>query len=219
MFAGIPSSTSDQHRPELYEEVKLYTTAREREKHDNQAELYAVINTLQNLEKMYIKDAIRPQQYTGVCSKLLVQVKAAFKLVQGEEFPSVEAFAAKYKLDCKAALERIQEDRPITIRDDKGNNNKCIADIVSLIITATDKLRLQMCAKDELQPDLTDLLDNLSRASVVPPDWEGRTKVKAWLDALAGMRADEKLSESDERQLLFDLDALLQSFYQLLQQH
>lgn len=38
----------------------------------------------------------------------------------------------KCKLDCPAALERIKEDRPITIKDDKGNTSKCIADIVSV---------------------------------------------------------------------------------------
>ena len=37
-----------------------------------------------------------------------------------------------YQLDCPAALERIKEDRPITIKDDKGNTSKCIADIVSV---------------------------------------------------------------------------------------
>ena len=41
--------------PELMEEVKLYRNPREREKYDNQAELFAVINTLQCLEKAYIK--------------------------------------------------------------------------------------------------------------------------------------------------------------------
>lgn len=29
-------------------------------------------------------------------------------------------------------MERIKEDRPITIKDDKGNLNRCIADIVSV---------------------------------------------------------------------------------------
>jgi hypothetical protein len=38
------------------------------------------------------------------------------------------------QLDCPAALERIKEDRPITIKDDKGNTSKCIADIVSVSI-------------------------------------------------------------------------------------
>lgn len=31
-------------------------------------------------------------------------------------------------------MERIKEDRPITIKDDKGNLNRCIADIVSVCI-------------------------------------------------------------------------------------
>ncbi len=44
------------------------------------------------------------------------------------------------QLDCPAALERIKEDRPITIKDDKGNTNKSIADIVSVcyLFTYTD---------------------------------------------------------------------------------
>lgn len=31
-------------------------------------------------------------------------------------------------------MERIKEDRPITIKDDKGNLNRCIADIVSVCV-------------------------------------------------------------------------------------
>ena len=70
-----------QERPELYEEVKLYKNAREREKYDNQADLYAVVNTLQHLEKAYIRDCVTPKEYTAACSKLLVQYRAAFKQV------------------------------------------------------------------------------------------------------------------------------------------
>lgn len=70
-----------QDRPELYEEVKLYKNAREREKYDNQADLYAVVNTLQHLEKAYIRDCVTPKEYTAACSKLLVQYRAAFKQV------------------------------------------------------------------------------------------------------------------------------------------
>lgn len=33
-------------------------------------------------------------------------------------------------------MERIKEDRPITIKDDKGNLNRCIADVVSVCSTA-----------------------------------------------------------------------------------
>lgn len=37
-----------------------------------------------------------------------------------------------YQMNCPAGLERIRDDRPITIKDDKGNTSKCIADIVSV---------------------------------------------------------------------------------------
>ena len=38
------------------------------------------------------------------------------------------------QLNCPAAYQRIMEDRPITIKDDKGNTSKCIAEIVSVSI-------------------------------------------------------------------------------------
>jgi ESCRT-I complex subunit VPS28 len=62
------------------------------------ADLYAVINTLQSLEKAYIRDCVTPKEYTAACSKLLVQYKAAFSQVQGDEFPNVEAFVKKYRV-------------------------------------------------------------------------------------------------------------------------
>ena len=49
--------------------------------------------------------------------------------------------------------------------------------MVSLFITLMDKLRLGISANDELQPDLVDLLDNMSRLSMIPQDFEGRNKV------------------------------------------
>ena len=41
-------------------------------------------------------------------------------------------FVVFCQLDCPAALERIKEGRPITIKDDKGNTSKAIADTVSV---------------------------------------------------------------------------------------
>ena len=77
---------------------------------------------------------------------------------------------AKYRLDAPAALERIkvthrkttqissiakiQEDRPITIKDDKGNTSKLIAEIVALFITAMDKLKLDIRSMDDLHAEL-----------------------------------------------------------------
>lgn len=204
------------NRPELYEEVKLYRTAREREKYDNMADLYALINTLQNLEKAYIWDCITPQEYTAACSKYLVQYKVAFKQVQTDECPTIDAFVKKFRLDCPAALERIKEDRPITIKDDKGNTSKCIADIVSLFITLMDKLRLEIKAMDELHPELRDLVDTMNRLSLITESFEGKEKVTNWLTTLNSMQASDELTETQVRQLLFDLETSYAAFNNLL---
>lgn len=204
------------NQPELYEEVKLFRHAREREKYDNMADLFALVSTLQNLEKAYIRDCVTPQEYTAACSKLLVQYKVAFKLIQGDEFPTVDSFVRKYRLDCPAALERIREDRPITIKDDKGNTSKCIADIVSLFITIMDKLRLGIKAMDELHPELRDLVDTMNRLSLIPENFEGKEKVKNWLETLNSMQASDELSDDQIRQFLFDLESAYSAFNNLL---
>ncbi|PZC77564.1 vacuolar protein sorting-associated protein 28 homolog [Helicoverpa armigera] len=203
-------------RPELYEEVKLYRNAREREKHDNMAELYAVVSTLQHLEKAYMRDCVRAQEYTAACSRLLVQYKVAFKQVQADEFPNIEAFVAKYRLDCPAALERIRENKPNLIKDDKGNTNKYIAEIVSLFITLMDKLRLEFRAMDMIQPELRDLRDTMDRLIMLPEDFEGKVKVQEWVDKLSEMSASDELSESQVRQLLFDLETSYGAFNKFL---
>ncbi|XP_018359612.1 PREDICTED: uncharacterized protein LOC108758893 [Trachymyrmex cornetzi] len=211
---GIMSITQD--RPELYEEVKLYKNAREREKHDNQADLYAVVNTLQHLEKAYIRDCVTPKEYTAACSKLLVQYRAAFKQVQSDQFPTIDSFTRAFRLDCPAALERIKEDRPITIKDDKGNTSKCIADIVSLFITLMDKLRLEIKAMDQLHPDLRDLMDTMNRLSILPSDFDGKEKVSEWLQTLDNMSASDELSDTQVRQLIFDLETSYNAFNKIL---
>ncbi|XP_038654668.1 vacuolar protein sorting-associated protein 28 homolog isoform X1 [Scyliorhinus canicula] len=219
MFQGIAANAGvggQGNKPELYEEVKLYKNAREREKFDNMAELFAVVKTLQALEKTYIKDCVTPTEYTAACSRLLVQYKAAFKQVQGSDITTIEEFCRKYRLDCPLAMERIKEDRPITIKDDKGNLNRCIADIVSLFITVMDKLRLEIRAMDEIQPDLRELMETMNRMSNLPADFEGKERVNQWLQKLTGMSASDELDDNQVRQMLFDLESAYNSFNRFL---
>ncbi|CAL8069858.1 unnamed protein product [Orchesella dallaii] len=224
MFAGLNSGNQGppqnyDNRPELYEEVKLYRNAWEREKYDNMSDLFSILTTLQQLEKAYIRDCVTPKEYTAACSKLLVQYKSAIKLVQGhEDCPNIEAFIKKFKIDCHAALQRIKEDRPITFKDDKGNTSKCIADIVALFITLMDKVRLEMRAMDQLQPDLRDLMDTMNRLTLVPGDFEGKTKMQNWIDTFSNMSASDELDEEQARQLTHDLEVSYNAFNRLLHQ-
>lgn len=132
-------------------------------------------------------------------------------------FPqTVDAFVKKFRLDCPAALERIKEDRPITIKDDKGNTSKCIADIVSLFITLMDKLRLNMKAMVELHPELRDLVDTMNRLSLIPENFEGKDKVGTWFNTLNAMQASDELTETQVKQFLFDLETSYAAFTNLL---
>lgn len=204
-------------RPELLEEIKLYKTAQEREKYDNQAELYAVIKTLQCLEKAYIKDSVLPKEYTAACTRLLEQYKAAFKQVKSDEYPTVEAFMKIMRLNCPAALERIKEDRPITIKNDNGSTSRFVADIVSLFITVMDRLRLDIRACDELLHDVSDLNSTMGRSNFIPADFEGKLKVDYWFKKLKDMSAHETLDENQARQMVFDFESAYTAFNRLLQ--
>ncbi|XP_074842569.1 vacuolar protein sorting-associated protein 28 homolog [Carettochelys insculpta] len=130
--------------------------------------------------------------------------------------PSLIVTLLLLQLDCPLAMERIKEDRPITIKDDKGNLNRCIADIVSLFITVMDKLRLEIRAMDEIQPDLRQLMETMNRMSHLPPDFEGRQKVNQCLQMLSGMSASDELDDSQVRQMLFDLESAYNAFNRFL---
>ena len=76
---------------DLQDEVRLYSNAREREQVDNEAILFALVQTIQMLEKAYIKDAVHPQEYTAACSKLLVQYKVSRSL-HAIEFEAINSW-------------------------------------------------------------------------------------------------------------------------------
>ena len=71
------------------------------------ADLYAVVNTLQHLEKAYIRDCVIPKEYTAACSKLLVQYKVAFKQVQGDEYPTIDAFVKEFKVSHFSVIKKL----------------------------------------------------------------------------------------------------------------
>lgn len=100
-------------------------------RYDNLADLFAVINTLQHLEKAYIRDCVTAKEYTAACSKLLVQYKAAFKQVQSSELPNIDAFVTSYRVRYIEILLDIglQRKKVIILRLWELYNNFCIRDL------------------------------------------------------------------------------------------
>jgi ESCRT-I complex subunit VPS28 len=68
----------------------------------------------------------------------------------------------------------------------------------------------------QLQPDLRELSDTMNRLSLIPGNFEGKTKVNEWLTTFGEMAASDELNEGQVRQMIFDLEASYNSFSQLL---
>lgn len=68
--------------PSLMQEVRLFENSAERERVDNMAELYAVLISLEHLEKAFSRDYIQPKEYTAECSRVRWKIcmKAKYEL-------------------------------------------------------------------------------------------------------------------------------------------
>lgn len=72
----LSSTVYNRSNMNINQEVKLSSTAAERDLYDSLAEIYSIIITLDGLEKAYIKDSIPETEYTEICSRLLKQYKS-----------------------------------------------------------------------------------------------------------------------------------------------
>ncbi|KJE91267.1 vacuolar protein sorting-associated protein 28 [Capsaspora owczarzaki ATCC 30864] len=220
-IAAIQQSNA-QVQPELMQEVKLYTTAKERELYDNMADLFAIIQTLNYLEKAYVRDSISPSEYTPACEKLIAQFRTAKSMLK-DQVPSIEKFMGDYKLSCPAAYQRLQIGVPATVEhggtgESTSARNAAVhvAETVQSFITLMDSIKLQMSAVDELHPQLNDLLGSMNKLPSLSADWEGKVNLREWLAKMNAMQASDELTPEQLRQLLFDLEKHHNAFYRSL---
>ncbi|KAJ2459699.1 Vacuolar protein-sorting-associated protein 28, partial [Coemansia sp. RSA 2322] len=128
------------------DEVKLYNTSAEREAYENKAALYAIILSLEHLERAFAHDSVSAAEYTAECSKLLLQCKTVSQMVDN---PDLNKFADQYRLNCSAALHRLKIGVPSTIEHGtasglSGNNGRHVAKTVQDFITISDALNMNM---------------------------------------------------------------------------
>ncbi|CAF2042438.1 BnaA09g20000D [Brassica napus] len=199
-------------------EAKLWNDKREREMYDNFAELFAIIKATEKLERAYIRDLISPSEYESECNKLILHFKTLSASLR-DTVPSIQRFADTYKMDCPSALYRLVTsgvpatvEHRATVAASTSNSASIVAECVQNFITSMDSLKLNMVAVDQVYPLLSDLSASLSKLSILPPDFEGKTKMKEWLSRLAKMGAADELTEQQSRQLHFDLESSYNSF-------
>lgn len=199
-------------------EVKLWNDKREREMYDNLAELFAIIKATEKLEKAYVRDIISAAEYETECQKLIAQFKTLSSTLR-DTVPNIERFHDTYKMDCSAALNRlVTSGVPATVEHRASaamstvSSAAVVAECVQHFITAMDSLKLNMIAVDQVHPLLSDLSSSLNKLSILPVDFEGKTKMREWLSRLSKMGAADELTEQQARQLHFDLESSYNSF-------
>lgn len=198
------------------EDVQLWKDKKEREMFENLADLYAIIMTSEKLEKAYVRDLIGPKDYESSCWKLIAQFNT-LRTILKEQVPDVKAFMTEYRLECPNAENRLlKAGVPATVEHKstatEDNSAVAVAETVQFYITAMDCLKLEMKAKDQLYPVLSDLLAALNRVRHLSPRFEGKQKFKDWISKLHNMSASDELDDSDSRQLLFDLETSYNNF-------
>ncbi|KAL8700443.1 MAG: hypothetical protein Q9201_005448 [Fulgogasparrea decipioides] len=210
----------------LDEEVKLATTAAERDLYDSLAEIYSIIITLDGLEKAYIRDSIPESEYTELCSRLLNQYKSILRDDSvSREFVDLDTFKSKWNIECPRASERLRVNLPATIAEPSATHVRPLNNASqprpsatgSQILLATenfitflDALRLNMLSKDSLHPLLSEVIQSVNQ--VTATDFDNRGKIINWLIRLNGMKATEELGEEEARQLTFDMEGAYAGF-------
>ena len=80
-----------------------------------------------------------------------------------------------------------------------------------------DALELSMRAVDQVHPLLSDLSLSLGKlGGILPPEYQGREKVREWVSRLERMGAADELNEEEARQLKFDLESSHKGFHSAL---
>jgi ESCRT-I complex subunit VPS28 len=202
-------------------EIRMHESAKERNRNEELADLFAIIRTTEALEAAFTRDACTPKEYAEACTRLISQFKTTeAALVSSRAISSAEDFFREFQVDCPRAFERlIRTGVPATImhatHDDRADT-VVVAQTTQAFITCMDALKLDQRAVDQVQPLVSDLMGSLNRVQGVPQDFEGSVKMKLWLQKLNQMRAADEIGEEEARQLLHDLESSYSAFMEHL---
>lgn len=217
---------------------------KERETVETLSEIYSIIITIDQVEKMFIKDVIEDQQeYASLVNKLMAQYNALiannekdpdFKLKFGS---SINEFTKRYNIIASTGVIRLEKGIPMTVEhanniegSGPSANSRIVAEATGNFITIMDAIKLNYRTKDQLHPLLAELLLSINR--IVPPQRKGseagkdavesrngednKKKLVEWIVKINKMKIDQELDDKEAKELLFDLDVAYKNFYSLL---
>ena len=215
----------------------------ERHTVDYLADMYAVITTLEKLERANHRDLISGEQHAAMLPRLrdkFLSIESQLQASSGARYTTVEDFMLEYDMadGSAAAKARLQQWRQAaTLAEEERQraaaeqhaasasatqaaeakstavNPRTVLESAQHFITIMDCLKLHQTAADQLHPILADLLAAVRQ---VYPDFEYLPKLEAWFARIDAMQASDQLDERATRDMLFDLERGYQAFYKYL---
>eukprot|EP00767_Chilomastix_cuspidata_P000847 gnl/Chilomastix_cuspidata/1242.p2 GENE.gnl/Chilomastix_cuspidata/1242~~gnl/Chilomastix_cuspidata/1242.p2 ORF type:complete len:305 (-),score=128.41 gnl/Chilomastix_cuspidata/1242:24-938(-) len=196
--------------------ARPWTTAEEREKNDSLGELFALLRTLEYLEKSFAMDRVAYKDYAPLCEKMLTQVKM-IRAGLGTIVRDVALFAKDFNLSCNLALERIRQARPAPPPGAHGNIARFVSEATASGITLKDALELGYRTVADINPRLMQLLAALEKChDITPASFSFPAKLRSWISRCEAWGPGYGLSDEEFEALKYDLDVGMQDFQKSL---
>ena len=195
---------------------KKYGT--EERKYNDLADFFSIIKATEHLERAYMKDAIKEDEYTRECSKLIGHFKNMERTLLADKIiESTESFITENRMEVRMAKEcLLVRGVPMTTLyhtpTSAANSSAVIYELSTALVSAQDYLSLGVASMDEFQPLIADVCTLITKVPYLPADLKGLVKIQEWLLKLNEMRAYENLDKDEVRQCLHDLRTLYDSF-------
>eukprot|EP00920_Eleutheroschizon_duboscqi_P000723 GHVT01001953.1.p1 GENE.GHVT01001953.1~~GHVT01001953.1.p1 ORF type:complete len:211 (+),score=52.44 GHVT01001953.1:621-1253(+) len=174
-----------------------------------EANLYALIRTVEQLEQSFVNGAVRAEEYEAECTTLIAQFKTMQRAVR-ETIPDVSQFMKEHQMACPLASDRLLFAGVPATRLYKTGGRKqgqsrqtlLAFELSGNFITLLDALKLNEKAVDALQPLLEELMASLHRIDGLPPALSETSRMAEWLEQLHGLRAHHELTATQCRYVL-----------------
>jgi ESCRT-I complex subunit VPS28 len=220
----------------IISDVKLFESggiSTERDRMEKLADLYEIVRATEALETAYSRDAVKLEEYREACTKLISQFKnKEASLITSKYIQSADDYfkSNKYDISYASAYNRlvifgIPQNVVHPVHDSKKEDKSSILEmgasfvtgtivlyqsynnnLIFIIIIALDVIRMNP-SKDNVHPQLGELLVYLGAMHNLPPDFDGIPKLRKWIERLNQMKASENLQEDQVRELIFDVEA------------
>lgn len=218
MSGGAPLAAGRERLGGLDESriMSIDETTDERKKTAGMAELYAIMQTTEQLESAYVKDLVNGDEYKTQCGKLLSSYEAQKRTLLAmpqftASFADVRAWVREYHINLPRAWERLEvAKRPAEDAkyDSMRPDAAIAAKTTAVIITLMDAVRTGMVETDQLMPYTQDAAEQLDRNPWLGADFAPKVKLHEWLRLLRSMKAADSLSSEQQRQFLHDVETL-----------